>query len=175
MRAITPFRRRPYAWLALCAAALLAGCASEPPAPMRVIKRETTASRLPYMAVDGRAIVPLNRSYAQLTPDEKALIRAWYQDMPAEDEPPFPRNGLYPVMNAVSEGQRRVLTAGDLFLMATVNGRGEVEEVKAFGDADPTLVDFVSRVVMQTPFKPAVCSGQPCRMDFPFNFRMVVK
>lgn len=91
------------------------------------------------------------------------------------DEPPFPRDGLRPVLNAVWQGQQRALATGDLVLMATVNGRGEVEEVKAYGAADPALVDFASRVLLQTPFKPALCAGVPCRMDFPLNLSLRVE
>ncbi|MCR5864088.1 hypothetical protein [Aquincola sp. J276] len=170
--------RRSGGCLALCAtlAGLAAlGCASPEPAPVHVIRHPGGVMRAGYIAVDGRAIVPLNRTYEQLSPAEKALIRAWYDDMPAADEPPFPRAGLYPVMEAVRKGQQRVLAEGDLFLVATVNGSGGVDEVKAYGKADPVLVDFVSRVVMHTPFKPALCAGIPCRMDFPLNFLLTVK
>lgn len=175
MRLIPPSLTGLITWMALCVVGLLVSCSSAPPSPLHVIKRQTPGSSLPYMAVDGRAIVPLNRSYGQLTAEEQALIRAWYEDMPASDEPPFPRSGLYAVMKAVSDGQQRVLTTGDLFLVATVDSSGQVEEVKAYGDADPTLVAFVSRVIVQTPFKPAVCGQQPCRMDFPFKFRLGVR
>lgn len=175
MGSVLSLLRRPGGCLALCATLAAVGCASPEPAPVHVIRHPGGVMRAGYIAVDGRAIVPLNRTYEQLSPAEKALIRAWYEDMPATDEPPFPRAGLYPVMDAVRKGQQRVLAEGDLFLVATVNGSGGVDEVKAYGKADPLLVDFVSRVVMQTPFKPAVCGGVPCRMDFPLNFMLTVK
>lgn len=143
------------------------------PAPLHSLPRPDQFARATSPgAVTTKEGVPLNLRWDQLSDAQRAVVRSWYVDIPPGDEPPYPRDGLRPVIDAVWQGQHRMRDTGDLMVVATVNGRGETEEVKAFGTTDKALVDYISRVVMKTRFKPAVCGGAPCRMDFPLNLRM---
>jgi hypothetical protein len=36
------------------------------------------------------------------------------------------------------------------------------------------MANFAGKVLLLTAFKPAVCRGRPCRMDFPLMYEFVV-
>jgi len=37
------------------------------------------------------------------------------------------------------------------------------------------MTKFESSVLLLTKFKPAVCAGKPCKMQFPFRFKFRVE
>lgn len=159
---------------ALALASSLAACGTHE--PMHALPRPDKFARVARtVATTTELGVPLNLRWEQLNDAQKAVVRGWYLDMAAGDEPPYPRAGLRPVIEAVWRGQQRMLETGDLLVVATVDSRGEVQEVQAFGTPNKELVDYISRVVIQTRFKPAVCGGTPCRMDFPLNVKLLVE
>ena len=41
-----------------------------------------------------RGALPYDRSYEQLTPEQKAVVRAEYDSVGPNDEPPYPKYGL---------------------------------------------------------------------------------
>lgn len=61
----------------------------------------------------------MNVRWEQLNKAQKAVVRGWYVDMPTGDQPPYPRAGLHPVIEAVWQRQRRMLETGDLLVVAT--------------------------------------------------------
>lgn len=110
--------------------------------------------------------LPLNRRYADLDAAEKALLRAGYDAMPADDEPPFPAEGLLPVFMAVQTGSGRQPPLGKLTLVADVDSAGQVRHVDTFGQVDAEFARYAARVLAATPFKPGVCAGRPCNMQY---------
>jgi hypothetical protein len=127
-----------------------------------------TGSNIRREAVSGSK-VPINRTYAQLSQTERELVRNWYEAMPATDEPPFPAEGLKPLLDAIRKVQARLLVSGELFLIASVDSTGTVTEVKAIGSPSPEMVKFAASLLLLTKFKPGYCGGQPCRMEFPMR------
>ncbi|GCL62554.1 hypothetical protein AQPW35_16350 [Rubrivivax pictus] len=117
-------------------------------------------------AVSGSRI-PINRPYEKLTESEREQVRNWYESMPEADEPPFPKDGLRPILDALRKAQDKLFVTGDLFPIATVDSTGVVTNVKAIGSPSPEMVRFASSVMLLTRFKPAVCTGSPCQMEFP--------
>jgi len=160
------------AW-ALAVAALVVY--SEAPAqgtePEYAVKADQprTGSHIRRDAVKGGAL-PINRTYEQLTPEERAIVRGWYESMPAADEPPFPAEGMKPIHEAIGKAQAKLRARGELSLIATVGPNGEVSSVNAVGSPNPEMARFAGQVLLLTKFKPAVCGGQPCRMDFPLRY-----
>jgi hypothetical protein len=124
-------------------------------------------------AVRGHAL-PFNRTYEQLTPEQRALLHGLYESIPPGDEPPFPAEGTKPIHDAMRKAQAKLLVRGELTLIATVEANGEVSSVKAIGSPSPEMTKFAGTILLLTKFKPAVCSGQPCKMDFPlwYEFRV---
>lgn len=119
--------------------------------------------------------IPLNRTYAQLTAKEKAVVHSMYERIEEGDEPPFPLEGLRPILMAIWQGSSRRQVSGTLTLAATVDSQGTVTEVVAYDDPDPVFTKFAASVLMMTKFKPAICKGVPCRMQYPFSFKLTVR
>lgn len=109
--------------------------------------------------------LPLNRRYAELDAAEKALVRARYDNMSAADEPPYPAEGLLPVFQTVQTAAK-LPQVGQLTLVADVDSAGRVQHVDVFGKVDAEFARFAARVLTATPFKPALCAGQPCNHQF---------
>jgi hypothetical protein len=51
-----------------------------------------------------RSKIPLNKTYGELTPEQKAVLFAMYESIPEGDEPPFPLTGLKPIFSAIKKG-----------------------------------------------------------------------
>ncbi len=119
------------------------------------------------------SVLPINKRYAELTAEEKASLNQLYERVAPGDEPPFPAEGLRPIYEAMRKGQNKLGVTGELILLATVGADGEVIEVKALGSPSEEMTQYAASVLFFTKFKPAVCAGKPCQMQFPFayNFR----
>lgn len=156
---------RPACLLAvsLIACAATAG-ANELPRKQFEVRVDETGTRLGRAAI--RSALPLNRRYAELDAAEKAQLRADYEGMPAEDEPPFPADGLLTIFTAVKDGMDKMGALGTLTLVADVDSAGKVRHVDSFGKVDPDFARFASRVLVATPFKPGLCAGKPCNMQY---------
>ena len=113
--------------------------------------------------------VASNKRYSELSPEEKASINQYYEMMEPGDEPPYPRDGLKPIYDVIEDGQRKLLVSGELILLATVSATGTVTEVKAIGSPSQEMTKFAASVLLLTQFKPALCQGQPCKMEYPFR------
>ena len=119
--------------------------------------------------------LPLNRRYAELDSGEKAVVRGQYEGMPAADEPPFPAEGLLPVFQAVQTGAGKLPSLGQLTLVADVDSSGRVRHVDTFGKADPEFARFAARVLASTPFKPGLCAGKSCNMQFVLKMQIAAR
>jgi outer membrane biosynthesis protein TonB len=110
-----------------------------------------------------------------MSPEERDAIHRYYEKIETGDEPPFPAEGLRPVHGAVAKAQQKLLVTGQLILLASVGPDGNVTEVKAIGSPSPEMVQAAGSIVAFTKFKPALCKGKPCKMDFPFVFNFKVQ
>lgn len=110
--------------------------------------------------------LPLNRRYAELDAGEQARVRGHYDNMPAADEPPYPAQGLLPLFQAVQTGSGKQASLGLLTLVADVDGTGRVRHVDTFGKVDAEFARFAAQVLAATPFKPGLCAGRPCNMQY---------
>jgi hypothetical protein len=144
-----------------------------PPAKYGITAEDPpTGSRIRRDAV--RSPLPVNRTYEQLTAEERASVHDWYEGIPDGDEPPFPVSGTKDILDAVRKAQQKLLVTGELFLVATIEPSGEVSGVKAWGSPSPEMTKFAASVLLLTRFKPAICGGQKCRMDFPLKYLFIV-
>jgi hypothetical protein len=174
-----PLRRSAGASVACLLAAVLAGnvrAAEELPPPIYALKQEvaSTGTNIPRRAVtSGR--IPLNRRYADLTADEKDVVKSAYEAMYPLDEPPYPADGTLPIFRAVRTLQSKLLAQGDLTLFVDVDAQGKATAVSVMQSPDPKLAQAVAEVLMLTKYKPAVCRGQPCSMGYPFRMTFSVE
>jgi hypothetical protein len=117
--------------------------------------------------------IPLNKTYAELTPRQKADFHALYQSMAPGDEPPFPLEGMKPIFTALKKAQYKLKARGELNFAVTVGPDGKATKVEDYGSTDKhEMSEFAGSVLLMTKFKPAVCNGKPCAMQFPFRLRL---
>lgn len=120
-----------------------------------------------------RSKIPLNKTYGELSPEQKAELHSMYESIPEGDEPPFPLEGIKPIFNAVKKAQAKREARGQLDLAVTVGADGTPTKVEDYSAVtDPEIVKFAASVLMSTKFKPAVCKGSPCAMPFPFKIKL---
>jgi hypothetical protein len=116
--------------------------------------------------------VAINLPYEQLSADEQQRFKASYERLAEGDEPPFPRQGLKALYDPVLKAQSRFAAGGDLFLVALVGADGKVTEVRTYGSPSVEMTRFASELLLITSFKPAVCGGRACAMEFPLRMAL---
>jgi len=120
--------------------------------------------------------IPLNKAWSELTPEQQAEFRAQYQSIRDGDEPPFPVQGLKPVFSAIQKGQDVMQARGVLDFTVSVGPDGKATNVEGAdtitGVNAREMSNYVASVLMMAKYKPAVCGGQPCAMQFPFKLKL---
>ena len=115
------------------------------------------------------SVVSLDKGYAELSPEEQAYVKSQYEQMGPHDEPPFPVNGLRPIYKMIVAGQQKLRVGGSMTLAVDVNSQGEATSVSVLQSPDPEMVRFAASVLMLQRYKPALCNGNPCTMQFLFR------
>jgi hypothetical protein len=114
--------------------------------------------------------IPLNKTYEELTPEQKAELHSQYEAMPEGDEPPFPAEGIKPIFSAIRKAQRLRQAHGNLIMAVTVDPEGNATKVEELGSVyDLQMTQLAQQVLLLTKYKPAVCSGKPCTMKYKFS------
>lgn len=131
-----------------------------------------TGSRLRESIATGS--YPLDKPWSRFSDEEKARFRALYVDMPVDDEPPFPKHGMRPVIETLSRVMGAANKQGAVYLEMTVDAKGKAKTFKIYTMPDADTARYVAAVFSATEFKPGKCGGQPCEMDFPFKLRIVL-
>jgi len=120
--------------------------------------------------------IPLNKTYGELTPEQRAEFRALYVSLAEDDEPPFPIQGLKPVFSALRRGHDVLQARGELNLAVTVGPDGKAVSVEDFGGVKgvnaSTMTHYAQSVFMMAKYKPGMCKGTPCTMQFPFKIKL---
>ena len=163
--------------VALTAAlAASAQAADELRPPIYSLKQEVaiTGSNISRRAVTS-ARIPLNRRYAELTPEEQDVVKSAYEAMYPLDEPPYPIDGTLPIFQALRTVQNKLLAQGDLSLFVEVDAQGQATAVSVMQSPDAKMTQAVAAVLMLTKYKPAVCRGRPCSMGYPFRMTFSVE
>ncbi len=149
----------------LLAGLMQAAAAADLPRKQFELRVEETGTRFGRAAMTSPGL-PLNRRYAELDEREKALVRANYEGMPEADEPPFPAEGLLPLMTTLQIGAERGYPKGLMAVVVDVDSTGRVQHAQTYGKVDADFARFAASVLARTPFKPAVCAGKPCAMQY---------
>ncbi len=148
--------------------------ADETPAPKKYsLKALDSTFATPYspkMATN--SLIPFDKTYAELSNEEKRLVRSQYEGMGELDEPPFPKNGLAPLYRAVADGQQRRLAEGDLSIIVDIDSTGQATKAAVYKTPDAALANYVAGVLLKHPYKPGVCDGKPCSMAYPFRVKL---
>jgi len=132
-----------------------------------------TGSRIARLIGKSSERFPANAKWSELSAESQAEFRTQYENMPDTDEPPYPINGTAPIFQQVSLEAGRAHVYGDFVIDVTVNSKGKATKVTFVKYPSLEAAKVVAYVLVHTTYKPAVCSGKPCIMDFPFAVRLV--
>jgi hypothetical protein len=114
--------------------------------------------------------IPLNKTYAELTDEQKAALNKMYETLGPGDEPPFPAEGIKPIFNAVKKAQRIVQARGRLDMKVTGGPDGKAIKVEDFGTVRTgQMTETAQQVLLLTTYQPGMCNGTPCTMQFRFT------
>lgn len=116
--------------------------------------------------------IPMDKTYRELSEEHKAMVRANYEAMPIGDEPPFPLEGLGKLYETLSKLSDKLDNRGDISVIVTVDSNGEGVSAKVIKADDAQIGRYAAQLGMLTRYKPAVCAGKPCTMDFVIRMRM---
>ena len=114
--------------------------------------------------------IPVSKSYEELTAAERRWVRDQYVRMGERDEPPYPRDGMAPILGEVALVQLHERGRGLVHLAVRVDARGEPLGVAVLKTPEPVLAKALSVTLMNTRYKPAMCDGTPCAGDFSFQY-----
>lgn len=176
----SPMNRLPRTWILattlVASSVVWAEAAASNPPPARYALREDipdigTNIRREVMRSE---LVPIDSSYAQLTPEERARWRGQYEGLPPDVEPPFPQSGLQAILRQLLAAQKLARVSGPFSAFAQVDEKGEVTSVSILVSPDKDISQAAATAVMRTRFKPALCGGKPCAMQFPLRMTFVM-
>ncbi|CDG82625.1 hypothetical protein [Janthinobacterium agaricidamnosum] len=119
-----------------------------------------------------RSSIPLQLPYHQLSGAAQQELRDSYKELAAEDEPPYPVRGQAAFFKALADANEILRVTGLLSLAVKVDQRGDVVDAAIYSTPSPDMGTFAAAVAIQQKFKPALCQGVPCTMDFLFEIDM---
>ncbi|TXH05592.1 MAG: hypothetical protein E6R07_01930 [Nevskiaceae bacterium] len=123
--------------------------------------------------------LPIYKSYAELSTEEKARVKDAYESMPEADEPPYPEYGLQQIWVPINKladalSKNGVALRGPFTATVRVDGTGKGRSISIFETPDPDFNKPAAIILLKkATYKPARCGGQPCVMDFPVHINFV--
>jgi len=133
-----------------------------------------TGSHIRRQEVQGSRI-PINKRYPELNQEEKDQLNRMYEHIEPGDEPPFPVGGLKPVLDSIRKVQAKLRVNGQMTLFVNVSATGEATGVKVLSSPSDEMTKYGAMVLMLTKYKPALCGGINCQMEYPFYFNFEIK
>ena len=149
-------RRYAYGFVFFCSIAIGAATADELKSQARINPTPTPWS---YSG---------SKTYQRLSAEDLAELQAAYEFLPPEDEPPFPINGMGPIMESMMRVGATMRLEGHFFASVRVDAHGDAKSIEIYKTPDEKLNRSAAFIlVVSTKYKPALCSGSPCEMAFP--------
>jgi hypothetical protein len=117
--------------------------------------------------------VPLEATYGELNDEQRAELLSMYEKLEPGDEPPYPLEGMKPIFSAIKKAQRVLQARGELNMVVNVDAEGKATTVEDRGNVyNAQMTELTQQVLLLTKYKPAVCKGQPCAMQFRFTQKL---
>jgi hypothetical protein len=155
-----------------CSVALAQDAAAKPGFSMKE-DYPRTGTNIRRSTMSGGAL-PFDKSYAELSPEQQRMLKSRYEQMEEGDEPPYPVDGMGPLLQALSKANQAARGGlGVLSLEVMVDATGTPTKVEVLESPDAKLSQYAAHIAMLTRFKPALCKGTPCAMGFPVGMNFV--
>ncbi|MFT5136746.1 MAG: hypothetical protein ACI9XU_000256 [Arenicella sp.] len=122
--------------------------------------------------IDAISTIPFNKNYKALSAEQKEIFKATYGGLASGEIPPFPKKGTQVIYRPIIKAHKEIARSGNLFLVAMVNEKGKVENVSVYESPAESMTQLATNVLFNTAFDPASCNGKPCKMEFPFEFKL---
>lgn len=122
--------------------------------------------------VEAKSLIPFAKRFHQLSDKQRKIYRTNFPGIEDNEVPPFPLNGFIELYKPIIKGHARTGGGGDLTLLATIDKEGNVDSLAIYSQPSKKLGDLATTVMFNTKFKPATCDGEPCEMQFQFEFPM---
>jgi hypothetical protein len=119
-----------------------------------------------------RYSTPVNskKKYSDLSKEEQVTWRALqYEEMPDDDIPPYPADGLQPLLEAIVAKNISEEVKGLVVVHVEIGPDGTPRYADLLNTPSKKMGDYVLDVAMQTKYTPAKCKGVPCTMSFPLR------
>ncbi|MGK5023715.1 hypothetical protein [Janthinobacterium sp. RB2R34] len=120
-------------------------------------------------------IVPPEKPYAELTPDQQALVKSFYEILQEDDAPPYPEKGMVQITRAMGKLISYGHIEGILRANVSINEAGVPQSVTVLKSPDSEAAKLAGSILMLIKYTPGRCAGQPCAMMVPFNYSLSVK
>jgi hypothetical protein len=118
--------------------------------------------------------VPFDKRYDQMTPEQRQRIKDRYEAMAPNDEPPFPADGLAPVMKGLLQAASAFHVDGPVEIETTIGPDGAARDVTFIrAPQNAQFKGTMTSLLMSTRYKPAICGGKACVMGFPLQVNVV--
>jgi TonB family protein len=158
------------AWLGCVSAQTTAVAVPAPEAfAVQLASKYAVASGRDRPILHSRLPLPPDRRWAELTPEQQALVRSWYAGLPAGDEPAYPERGIGAMALAVMGLFDSMVLVGRVEMLMSVQADGSVSAIDALLPLDDSVARAVARVLREQRFKPGLCKGRPCASQFPLR------
>lgn len=118
-------------------------------------------------SVAATSSIPFNKSYVELSDEQQAIFNKRFQDLSANEQPPFPKQGLRSIYEPILHKNKSLEDTGVLSLAILVDEKGRVDNVSVVETTSPELEKFAVEALAGVKFEPAVCNGVSCSMEFP--------
>jgi len=117
--------------------------------------------------------VPIDARYEELNAQQKAIVRADYVTLSADDEPPYPAYGMTGVLKEIGNLRRAWVDGGTIHVAIRVDANGNPVGSAVLKAPDVKVAKAVIFPLMHTKYKPAKCHGVPCEADYSFRVSMM--
>jgi len=119
--------------------------------------------------VIGATSFPLDRTYEDMSEQERSDYRSAFKLASTADEPPHPVTTLKPLADHLARLQAMLQLTGELLVTVHVGTDGSPKTVSVVKSPNPDFERLVVLTLMDARYSVPKCAGQACEMDLPFS------
>jgi hypothetical protein len=132
-------------------------------------ERPVTGTMIERAIVTG---IPVDKSYAELSPEQQSMVKAGYGNLGASDEPPYPLNGLKEISQRIANSEVSASVDGELVMQVDVSSSGVATAVTTVHSPNANIARVAAIALQREKYKPGICRGQPCAMPFIYHVEL---